>query len=163
MRHQATRRVRHTEDATTQGGWLFADSFLALMIIFLATISFVPSLGDSKVTTPPTAAVGSGDNFKHAFVMIFNKFDQEVLRNEIEKFVAKEELPPNTRVLYAEILGGYKVGEQKEYDGNLTALAFGVALKNAKIPQFDQATINVGATNSIGKDQVLVRLTLAKF
>ena len=35
------------EDATSMGGWLFADSFLALMVIFLATISFVPALGGS--------------------------------------------------------------------------------------------------------------------
>ncbi|MFM1974690.1 MAG: hypothetical protein RL524_677 [Actinomycetota bacterium] len=38
----AVRKVRHRrveEDATHQGGWLFADSFLALMVIFLATIS----------------------------------------------------------------------------------------------------------------------------
>jgi hypothetical protein len=45
---------RKVEDATPLGGWLFADSFLALMVIFLATISFVPNLGGS---TPPDQAV----------------------------------------------------------------------------------------------------------
>ncbi len=50
----AVRKVRHRrveEDATHQGGWLFADSFLALMVIFLATISFVPSLGGGLTGT----------------------------------------------------------------------------------------------------------------
>ena len=39
------RQLIEEEDATHQGGWLFADSFLALMVVFLATISFVPALG----------------------------------------------------------------------------------------------------------------------
>jgi hypothetical protein len=31
------------EDVTEKAGWMYADLFLALMVIFLATISFVPN------------------------------------------------------------------------------------------------------------------------
>jgi len=146
------------EDATSQGGWLFADSFLALMVIFLATISFVPLL-----TSPsPDQAVGSAGNYKNAFVMVFDNYDRNRLESELKAFFISEELPLATKVLYAEILGGYDPAIEAEYDGNLKGLAFAVALKKDKLPLFSSATINVGATSSIEQNQVLVRLTLAR-
>jgi hypothetical protein len=149
---------RQVEDATSQGGWLFADSFLALMVIFLATISFVPLL-----TSPsPDQAVGSAGNYKNAFVMVFDTYNRNLLDTELKEFFTKEELPLGTKVLYAEILGGYDPANEAEYDGNLKGLAFAVALKKDNLPVFSSATINVGASSSIKQNQVLVRLTLAR-
>ncbi len=150
---------REVEDATSQGGWLFADSFLALMVIFLATISFVPNLGNS---TPPDQAVGSSGNYKNAFVMVFDSYNRTLLETELTDFLASEKLPVGTKVLYAEILGGYDSATEAEYDGNLKGLAFAVALKQDNLPLFSSATINVGASTSIESNQILVRLTLAR-
>ena len=149
---------RQVEDATSQGGWLFADSFLALMVIFLATISFVPLLTSAS----PDQAVGSAGNYKNAFVMVFDSYDRNLLESELKAFLTSEELPLETKVLYAEILGGYDPVAEAEYDGNLKGLAFAVALKRDKLPVFSSTTINVGATSSIEPNQVLVRLTLAR-
>ena len=50
-------RARYTpeepEDASHLAGWMYADLLLALMVIFLATISFVPNFANSSsaVTT----------------------------------------------------------------------------------------------------------------
>jgi hypothetical protein len=149
---------REVEDATSLGGWLFADSFLALMVIFLATISFVPLL-----TSPsPDQAVGSAGNYKNAFVMVFENYNRTLLETELKDFFTNEELPAGTKVLYAEILGGYDPASEAEYDGNLKGLAFAVALKQDNLPVFSSATINVGASTSIEPNQVLVRLTLAR-
>ena len=150
---------RQVEDATSQGGWLFADSFLALMVIFLATISFVPNLSAS---TPPDQAIGSAGNYKNAFVMVFENYDRTLLESELKAFFTSEELPLGTKVLYAEILGGYDPATEAEYDGNLKGLAFAVALKQDNLPVFSAATINVGASSSIETNQILVRLTLAR-
>jgi hypothetical protein len=150
---------RQVEDATSQGGWLFADSFLALMVIFLATISFVPNLAGS---TPPDQAVGSAGNYKNAFVMVFDSYNKTLLESELKTFLTGEELPLGTKVLYAEILGGYDPASESEYDGNLKGLAFAVELKQDNLPVFSSATINVGASSSIKPNQILVRLTLAR-
>jgi hypothetical protein len=150
---------RQVEDATSLGGWLFADSFLALMVIFLATISFVPNLGGS---TPPDQAVGSAGNYKNAFVMVFENYNRTLLETELKKFFTSEELPAGTKVLYAEILGGYDPATEAEYDGNLRGLTYAVALKQDALPVFSSATINVGASSSIEPNQILVRLTLAR-
>jgi len=159
MSRRIRARRREVEDATSQGGWLFADSFLALMVIFLATISFVPNLGNS---TPPDQAVGSSGNYKNAFVMVFDSYNRTLLETELTDFLASEKLPVGTKVLYAEILGGYDSATEAEYDGNLKGLAFAVALKQDNLPLFSSATINVGASTSIESNQILVRLTLAR-
>ena len=159
MSRRIRTRRREVEDATSQGGWLFADSFLALMVIFLATISFVPNLGNS---TPPDQAVGSSGNYKNAFVMVFDSYNRTLLETELTDFLASEKLPVGTKVLYAEILGGYDSATEAEYDGNLKGLAFAVALKQDNLPLFSSATINVGASTSIESNQILVRLTLAR-
>ena len=159
MSRRIRARRREVEDATSQGGWLFADSFLALMVIFLATISFVPNLGNS---TPPDQAVGSSGNYKNAFVMVFDSYNRTLLETELTDFLASEKLPVGTKVLYAEILGGYDSATEVEYDGNLKGLAFAVALKQDNLPLFSSATINVGASTSIESNQILVRLTLAR-
>jgi hypothetical protein len=158
MRRRIRSTRRQVEDATSQGGWLFADSFLALMVIFLATISFVPLL-----TSPsPDQAVGSSGNYKNAFVMVFESYNRNLLESELKEFFIREELPLGTKVLYAEILGGYSEDTESEYDGNLRGLAFAVALKKDNVPFFSSATINVGASTSIEQNQILVRLTLAR-
>ena len=156
-RHQgfSSRRV---EDATSQGGWLFADSFLALMVIFLATISFVPILSSSSA---PEQAAGSSGNYKNAFVLVFDSYDSILLQSELATFIKNEELPASTRVLYAEFLGGYDQATEQEYDGNLRGLAFAVKVKKEGIKAFSNSTINAGSTPSIKPNQVLVRLTFA--
>ena len=94
--------------------------------------------------------------------MVFDSYDRNLLESELKAFLTSEELPLGTKVLYAEILGGYDPAAEAEYDGNLKGLAFAVALKRDKLPVFSSTTINVGATSSIEPNQVLVRLTLAR-
>ena len=40
--------VEEQEDTTAQAGWMYADLFLALMVVFLATISFVPTFNGNS-------------------------------------------------------------------------------------------------------------------
>jgi hypothetical protein len=150
---------REIEDSTSQGGWLFADSFLALMVIFLATISFVPMLSNSA---SPDQADGTAGNYKNAFVMVFDNFDGVKLKDQLATFIKSENLPAGTRVLYAEVLGGYDKATEVEYDGNLRGLAFAIKIKQEAIATFKNSTFNVGATPSVKPGQVLLRLTLAK-
>lgn len=158
MSRPTSKYRRSPEDATSQGGWLFADSFLALMVIFLATISFVPALSTSR---SPEEAVGSSANYKKAFVMVFDTYDPFKLQSEIEKFIATEELPLTARVIYGEFLGGYDENTETINDGNLRGLEYAVKVKREGIKAFQQSTINAGATPSIKPNQVLVRLTFS--
>jgi len=46
-----------SEDTVSQSGWVFADLLVALSVIFLATISFVPDLGGNQVARPSGGAI----------------------------------------------------------------------------------------------------------
>lgn len=158
MNQRRLSKRRSPEDATSQGGWLFADSFLALMVIFLATISFVPALSNSS---NPENAINSSSNYKEAFVIVLDKYDPIGLQTEIGNFIRSENLPNTTKVLYGEFLGGYDPASESATDGDLRGLAYAVKIKREGLPQFKSATINAGSTPSIESNQVLIRLTFA--
>jgi hypothetical protein len=94
--------------------------------------------------------------------MVFENYNRTLLDTELKNFFASEELPAGTKVLYAEVLGGYNKTNEQEYDGNLRGLAFAVKVKEENLAIFSNTTFNVGATPSIKPEQVLLRLTLAK-
>ena len=95
-----TRRVRgheEEEDATEQAGWLFADSFLALMIIFLATISFVPDIKNVEDTAK---------TYTQALTLTYDKYDPVQVEADIVKFLTKADFPLSSKVVFARIIGG---------------------------------------------------------
>ena len=73
------------EDATSMGGWLFADSFLALMVIFLATISFVPALGGS-VSSAGNVGNIAGNNYVKGLNLVYESFDAATIESDIAQY-----------------------------------------------------------------------------
>ena len=127
------RKVRHRreeEDATHQGGWLFADSFLALMVIFLATISFVPSLGGGLTGTGNIGNIAGG-NYVKGLNIAYEKFDAAQIQKDIEGFIIAEKLPRSSKVLFAKIVGGFNPATENEEDGKFRALIFSANLKSS--------------------------------
>jgi len=55
-------------DASHLAGWMYADLLLALMVIFLATISFVPNFANSSSAVPTQIKqISSGYNYNRGF------------------------------------------------------------------------------------------------
>ena len=160
------------EDVTSQAGWLFADSFLALMIIFLATISFIPSFADSNgngiyvagsgSTGTGTGQIGSiaGTNYAEGLVLAYKDFDAEQISIDMATYLVEKDLAPNTGVLFANIVGGY-AGNENQSAGSNRALDFAIALRKAGIPYFINSKIDLGTSNLIPIDTILVRITLS--
>jgi hypothetical protein len=126
------RRRREEEDATSQGGWLFADSFLALMVIFLATISFVPSLGGGLTGTGNIGNIAGG-NYVKGLNIAYESFDAARLQSDIEGFIIAEKLPRSSVVLFAKIVGGYDPATESEEEGKFRALLFSAQIQMAEI------------------------------
>jgi hypothetical protein len=155
-------RVRVVEeDATTQAGWLFADSFLALMVIFLATISFVPSLGGGGVISS-NGNIGNlaGGNYIKALNLAYDKFDAAQIKLDIANYLKAEQLPASTTVLYGKVVGGFGASEA-DSDGTYRALLFSVKLKTAEIDYFGDTKFDFGASKLLKPDQIIMRLTLS--
>jgi hypothetical protein len=154
------RRRREEEDATHQGGWLFADSFLALMVIFLATISFVPSLGGGLSGTGNIGNIAGG-NYVKGLNIAYEKFDAAQIVKDIDGFIAAEKLPRSSKVLFAKIVGGYTPGVESEEDAKFRALIFSAEISKAQIAYFESSKIDLGSSKLLKPNQIVLRLTLA--
>ena len=151
---------RHEEDATHQGGWLFADSFLALMVIFLATISFVPSLGGGLTGTGNIGNIAGG-NYVKGLNIAYEKFDAAQIQKDIDGFIAGEKLPRNSVVLFAKIVGGFNPATESENEGKFRALIFSAQLQKAQLAYFASSKVDLGANKLLKPNQIVLRLTLS--
>lgn len=157
----ARRRVEiEEEDATSQAGWLFADSFLALMVIFLATISFVPVIGGGGVLGTGKVGKIAGSNYVDGLVLAYEEVDKARISNDIAAYITAKKLSPTTAVLYAKIIGGF-TPDEGENKGTLQAMTFAVELQKAEIPYFARAKIDLGSSNLIPAKTTVLRLTLS--
>ena len=157
----ARKRIQiEEEDVTSQAGWLFADSFLALMVIFLATISFVPALTTGVVTGSGSVGKIAGSNYIKGLVLTYNKLDIEKIQQDIAAYITNETLSPTSEVIYARIVGGYKASEGVDA-GNVRAIEVSVQLKKSGMSYFENTSIDLSASDKLGIDTFILRLTLA--
>lgn len=157
----ARKRIRiEEEDATSQAGWLFADSFLALMVIFLATISFVPALTTGVVMGSGSVGKIAGSNYIKGLVLTYDKYDAGTIQRDIAAYIRNEKLSPTSEVMYARIVGGYATSEGIDA-GKVRAIAVSVQLKKSEMAYFENTSIDLSASDKLGKDTFILRLTLA--
>jgi hypothetical protein len=126
------------------------------MVIFLATISFVPSLGGGLTGTGNIGNIAGG-NYVKGLNIAYDSFDAVKIESDIAGFIKAEKLPANSKVLYAKIVGGFASNEA-EAD---RALLFSAEITHAKIAYFDGAKIDLGSNKLLKKNQVVLRLTLS--
>jgi hypothetical protein len=148
-----TRRVKahEEEDATEQAGWLFADSFLALMIIFLATISFVPDIKNVEDTAK---------TYTQALTLTYDKYDPVQVEADIVKFLIKADFPLSSKVVFARIIGGAPAS-QNELNGYLLALKFSLDLQRDQVNYFRETRFDIKSSTLVADKSVLIQLTFA--
>ena len=151
------------EDSTLQAGWLFADSFLALMVIFLATISFVPLLANPEDTGFGSGgAVNSKLNVSSGLVLTYDNFSEDAISLDIADYVREKNLSKNYEVTYTQVVGGYDPAIEDAFQGNLRAINFSIKLQRAEIDVFRNSTFNVGTSNLIPSGKVVLRITIVE-
>jgi len=148
-----TRRVKahREEDATEQAGWLFADSFLALMIIFLATISFVPDIHNVEDTAK---------TYTQSLTLTYDKYDPVLVQSDIVKFLNKAGYVLSSKVVFARIIGGAPL-KQNETNGYLLALKFSLDLQRDHVIYFQDSRFDIQSSKLVADKSVVVQLTFA--
>jgi hypothetical protein len=152
------------EDVTEKAGWMYADLFLALMVIFLATISFVPN---TRVAPPignteesQQVAVNSM-NMNTGMTNLYSKFDPEKMKADIESFKKGDAKLVNSEAIYVQIIGGYDGSREKINSATVSAINFSVEMKS-KLPEiFNQASFKIDVDKNIPTKSVAVRITFA--
>lgn len=154
------------EDLLLQSGWMYADLFLALTVIFLATISFVPQFGQSGESNPSTSVntgVETATSFNYAkgytLLVPVDQYDQ--VANKVSQFLAQEGLDANSEIIFAQIVGGYDPQSEKPSDGQLRAITFAVEI-NKKFPKLlVSAQRFIQSSPTIAPGDIALRLTFA--
>jgi len=152
------------EDVTEKAGWMYADLFLALMVIFLATISFVPNqrVAPPSGNTPETPQVSLNSiNMTSGMADLYTKFDRGQMKADIEKFKKAEGMSADSEAIYVQIIGGYDGAAEKVNSATVTAINFSVDMK-AQLPEvFNQAAFKIDVSDAIPSKSVAVRITFA--
>jgi hypothetical protein len=162
-----SRQVRSTatsvgEDVTDKAGWMYADLFLALMVVFLATISFVPDLRSSPISSSAAegTAVASSTMGKGGQLQ-YDIFDPVKLKADIDAYKKENGLSSTSNIVYVQTIGGFDPNTQKINDGTITAVNFSLQMKNALPEYFAQAAFKIATDSGLSKNTVAVRFVFA--
>ena len=149
------------EDATLLAGWMYADLLLGLMVIFLATISFVPidNFVSKSLVKATYKQVDKAFNFNRGLSLVYEKFDAKGLEQDIEAFKKREGLDNDAEIIFAQILGGYDPKTEDAQTGRNRALIYSFSLTQDANGLFNNASVTAGGESSLTKDQVALRLT----
>ena len=159
------RNIRSTatqvgEDVTDKAGWMYADLFLALMVIFLATISFVPEFRAAPTsnvdgTTVASSTMTKGANFQ------YSGFDPEKLKADIAKYRLENNLSAASKIVYVQVSGGYDSAKQNVNAGTVTAISFSVNMKKDLPELFNSADFKIDTSAELNPNSVSLRIVFA--
>jgi hypothetical protein len=159
------RNIRSTatqvgEDVTDKAGWMYADLFLALMVIFLATISFVPEFraaptSNTEGTTVASSTMNKGANFQ------YSGFDPEKLKADIAKYRLENNLSAASKIVYVQVSGGYDSAKQNVNAGTVTAISFSVNMKKDLPELFNSADFKIDTSADLSPNSISLRIVFA--
>ena len=158
--------LEEPEDSTAQAGWMYADLFLALMVVFLATISFVPQFNlDPKLSSDPTSEGKAVYSFSKVYEqrldIVFENYDYEFLKTEIAKFIESKNFDTGSEIVFIQIVAGY----DPEYETSKTAidraLAFSKKVDKSNRLLLQHASTTLSASSTLDSEQVVLQITFA--
>jgi hypothetical protein len=146
-------------DLLGQAGWMYADLFLALMVIFLATISFVPRIPETVSSTITVKNNHSDQVAQQSMSKIYSNFDIASIRADIAQYEKSNGLPLDTPVSAIQIVGGYSSQLESPDQGAMRALIFGLKLKSADLVHFSSIGASLDSSPALTPNQVQLNLT----
>jgi hypothetical protein len=152
-------RRRKLEDVSGLAGWMFADLLLALAVVFLATISFVPAEDAvsaemlANAAADPTVAVNKSS-------IPLAKFDQITIMMAMQKYAADNNLAEDYRVTGVTIVGGYSPETETPDRGTQTALRYATGIAELNLPYFKNTSTVLSSSSMIPSGQVVLNLTI---
>ena len=154
------------EDTTAQGGWMYADLFLALMVVFLATVSFVPNLGSGKVVdigaTPNGGPVQSYSKiFPQRLDIVFDGYDYKFLMSSIKEFTDRNGITGQSNISFAQIIAGYDAKTETPQIAIQRALGFSRSIDKSNHLLLDYASTTLSSSSDISPNRYLVQITFA--
>lgn len=153
------------DDLSGLAGWMYSDLLVGLMVIFLATITFVPQSAFFG---------GSGNQSIQSSVYSYSKVVDEPLTLLIEDerlpdmnaliadFKARKKLAPDATIVYVQIVGSYNEKLETPDQAVSRALSLSQKLERAYPEVIKTASTTFSRTTSIPTNQVVLRFVFAE-
>ena len=155
------------EDLTGSAGWMYADLLIALMVIFLATITFVPQ--STYFTQYGSKTTGNPYFYTYSRVVKDRPLSILVENNQLpdftsllSEFKAKNGIAKDATVAYVQIVGAYKSNLETQQDGVSRALALSQKIESTYKDLFATASTTFNTTTSIPPNQAVIRVLFAE-
>ena len=159
--------TRPQEDTTAQAGWMYADLFLALLVVFLATISFVPTFNGNQNLLQKQDQLGATE-FTYSQIynkhldILYDNFDSALIKQDVDQFIAREKLPSTTDVVFAQVIGGYDSRTEQPTTAISRAVAFSNRLDKELPELLKHSASTMSSSKTIDPNQIVLRLTFAQ-
>jgi hypothetical protein len=90
------------EDITLLAGWMYADLLLGLMVIFLATISFVPlnSYASKSLVKADYKQTEKALNFNRGISLVYKNIDATSIAQDIQAFKSREGMDNDSEIIF---------------------------------------------------------------
>ena len=156
------------EDSSSQAGWMFADLFLALTVIFLATVSFIPSGNTGSISQSGKKENPQSRNQiqDEEIALISNGFIGEYPAGSTTKFISDlksyfeiQGIPSGSSALFLEVIGNTSEYGIANDAGNLDSLNFVIDLRK-EIPEvLDGTNTSIYLSPEVKPGTVRVKIT----
>lgn len=163
MSRLKSRQSLHTRDADDAllAGWMYADLFLALMVVFLATVTFIPEYLGKLDKSATNSAYNYQEIYDKPLLVVYKGFNAELIRSDVESFKKSQNLSPDSEIIYAQIVGAYNKNEESKSDAITRARIFSELLDKQTYELLKNASTTLSSTSSIPIDRVVVKFTFA--
>lgn len=147
-----------TDDASEWAGWIFADMLVGLMVVFLATITFVPA--GAGISTSQQGNYTYTEHFEQQFTAIYTLNQIKNIPGDIKLFLVTNSLPADAIVDSAMFIGGVETKDGPGH-GVEAALEFSNAV-DAQFPKLlDHASTTLNSSTDIATNKVALVLTFS--
>ena len=86
--------IPQDEDATGMAGWMYSDLLLGLMVVFLATISFIPGSNSGQNAPDPKVAYAYARVHPVDFTGTYASLSQDAVLADISAWKLEQGLAP---------------------------------------------------------------------
>ena len=118
-------RARHSteelEDVSGQAGWMYTDLLLGLMVIFLATITFVPQ---NRAYLDSDVVQVYAREYPTKLATSYSGFDLDQIKSDLKSFTDRQGITGNVIITRAQIVGSYNANNETMQDGINRAMDF---------------------------------------
>ena len=147
------------DDVTGQAGWMYTDLLLGLMVVFMATVSFIP---EASPTKKPSAYVYT-QRFDQVFeqVYVIENTDATLINQEVAAFLLLNNLPEQSVIVQAQFVGGFNSNVETPTDGINRAVGFSAKVDAGDPETLSKAATSVDASGQIDPGEIVVRFRFA--